>query len=134
MINYKFETRRLLAVRPTQTPAGEEIPAQAIIFNAPREVFGEPHWVGDFCSGIFYAALAEDHPRHADLVRINYQQNAVILMYVTDEEARAEVRAYLIREYGEVYNEEVDEELFEEYWRNNFYENFARGETLLKGS
>ncbi len=43
--------QKLLATRPADVPDGW------IIFNAPRPLDGDKAWQGDFCHGLFYAAV-----------------------------------------------------------------------------
>lgn len=62
---------KLLAERPTVVPvdavdyiggnqsqdAGREIPANWLIFNAPRPLAGHVGWIGEFRHGLFYVAI-----------------------------------------------------------------------------
>ena len=47
----KLTIMRLLEPRPAN------VPADALIFNAPRPLCGHEHWQGEFRHGIFYVAI-----------------------------------------------------------------------------
>lgn len=80
--------------RPTQTPDGKPIPLQAVIYNAPRPLYGDPTWQGDFIHGIFYA-IANDAREHKD----NVSLDGWSIRWVTEQRAIQWARAYYRREY-----------------------------------
>ncbi len=83
--------------RPAQVPdrsksAGQMIPENWIIFNAPRPIYAsfstnytQPlDWVGDFIHGIFYTAV---DPADQRLIALNTELDAWEVVYHTAEEA-----------------------------------------------
>lgn len=115
----QFPQRNLLATRPAH------IPADSIIFNAPRPIYGSECWQGDFCSGIFYAAVHVDNPDRAFCIKQNKSLDARVLAYVTESEARQMVADYYASRRYKVTQAQMDE-----YWRDCFYQHF--GETEIE--
>lgn len=111
----EFKQRNLLATRPAH------VPTDSIIFNAPRPLYGD-EWQGDFCSGVFYAAVHTHDPYRATWIKENKSLDARVLAYVSEETARQMVRDYYLEHGYEVTQEQLDE-----YWKDVFYQHF--GET-----
>jgi hypothetical protein len=117
----QFEAIRLVRDRSSVVP--DYVPSDAVIFNAPRPLFGE-EWQGDFCCGIFYAAIGPSDYNRINFIEENRKLQAAVLIFISEEEARWKVREYLI---AEGYTD-VEDDVFEEYWRDCFHENFSRAE------
>jgi hypothetical protein len=115
---FNFTVRNLLIERPA------DVPADAIIFNAPRPLYGTTTWQGDFCSGIFYAAVNADDPYRMEWIKENQKLDARVLAYVPESEARQKVAGYYKNLGYDVTPEQMDE-----YWRDSFWQHF--GETDL---
>lgn len=116
---HNFNARKMILNRSDVVP--DHIPADAIIFNAPRPLLGEC-WEGEFISGIFYAAITDDTPYRESLIGQNKSLDAAVLIFVPEAEALKMVQEYLITEgYGE-----IESDLFEEFWQDCFYDNLSR--------
>lgn len=117
----KFNAVRLVRDRSSVVP--DNVPPDAVIFNAPRPLFGY-EWKGDPCFGIFYAAIGPDDYNRINFIDQNRRLDATVLIFVSEEEARRQVREYLAAEgYAD-----VEDDIFEDYWRDCFQDNFARVE------
>jgi len=120
----KFQQRLIIGSRPSH------VPADAIIFNAPRPLFGSvdclgcPTWQGEFCTGIFYAAVTADDTLRANWMEQNRRLAATILVYITEAEAKDMVRPELFGRYPS-----LTEDLFNEVWKNMFDE-YHRNSTV----
>lgn len=98
-------TLKVLGTRPTQTPDGKVVPANAVIYNAPRPLYGSVilqdgpgmngayrlTWEGEFICGIFFAAVIPDDQDAHVWHRANRQNHATILEYVTIKDVRAQL-------------------------------------------
>lgn len=104
----QFEQRFLIGCRPSNVPAG------AVIVNAPRPLYGSLvngyplTWQGNFCSGIFYAAVLADDPARDKWLDLNRRNGAIVLTHITEREALDMVRPSLIAEYPELSCEDFD--------------------------
>jgi len=125
MATYTFKTLTLLRERPAN------IAADAVIFNAPRPLFGMA-WQGDFCAGDQYAAVSPTAPDRGVLYQMNLDLDATVLLYIDEATARQMVKDYIVNEYGGATLEELTSDLFEDYWRDAFYQNCGRGEIALE--
>lgn len=94
-----MQKRRVIAERPqvvqhscTGEPysLGEDWP----IYNAPRPLYGTATWVGDFVSGIFYAAIDPQDGFGHDMEDQNLALDARQLEYLTEDEAVAMARQH----------------------------------------
>lgn len=56
------------------------------VWNAPRPLFGEVNWTGEFRSGVFYAAAAPDDPFYDRYAERNAAQDARIVEVVTNDD------------------------------------------------
>lgn len=119
----KFQKRLIIGSRPSH------VPADSIIFNAPRPLFGSvdclgcPTWKGEFCTGIFYAAVTADDTLRNNWLEQNRRLAATILEYITEAEAKAMVN-YLYERYPS-----MTDEIFNEVWKNMFDE-YHRNSTV----
>lgn len=62
--------------------------------NAPRPLWGNKHWQGDFVCGVFYVALDPASELHLDRLEHNHTQDATILEYITQQWVVDEMIAY----------------------------------------
>ena len=90
----------------------EELPrslSEARLFNAPRPLYGEVAWEGEFRHGIHYAAIWPDTYRGDDLVEQNARLDVVELEFVNDDELRRMIReqlaakGYSFEDYREIH-------------------------------
>ena len=83
--------RTVIGDRPTTVRVSgidtRTIPIEWTIYNAPRPLYGSICWQGDFCKGVFYAAVDPADPDAAWMVRRNEELDADVLHYVTEEQA-----------------------------------------------
>ncbi len=108
-----------LQQRPTVTPNGHAIPADWLIFNAPRPLVGsEPpdhkangndflEWNGEWVRGLYFAAVNPKDPLAAHQVKQNVDLDAYLVRYMTE----ADVRAWFHRYYVDTLQQECGEEL-----------------------
>jgi len=94
--------RFTLAARPTVTPDGDPIPADAAIYNAARPLAGTLTWAGDSIRGIFYAAVTPGDPLAPEKLAVNRSQAAAEIVYVTEAEVAEATIAYFRKEFSEV--------------------------------
>ena len=101
---YSFGTR------PTHTPNGEPIPADALIYVAPRPLHGTLTWRAGNGLGAHYAAVFCDGAElRGWMIAQNEQDNAELLNFVTFDQARAALKAFYLAEYGAEAAAEIDE-------------------------
>lgn len=121
----EFEKRLIIGERPTQAPI------TAIIFNAPRPLFGtlindEPlTWKGEFCAGVYYAAVTGEDEKRKNWIVENRKNAATILEYITEEEARQMVKPELLFDYPDLTEDDFNfvwKNIFDTYHRNNIVE------------
>lgn len=80
-----------------QRPAN--IPADWRIYNAPRPLYGDQTWQGDFFHGIFYAAVNLINDEANLYIQLNTNLDGWILEYVAEETAVAESLAFYREHY-----------------------------------
>ena len=97
------------------------VPVDATVFNAPRPLFGMM-WQGPFVTGVHYAAVLVDDPYRGEWLANNKRQDATLILFVTEAEARQMVADYL----PTIGYNDVSAEDFEMIWLDNFYDQFAR--------
>lgn len=114
-----FDAIRLLQDRSSVVPAN--IPIDAVIFNAPRPIYGTVAWQGDFCSGVFYTAVTPDDEYRNEWIKKNKAYDARVLLFIDDATARQ-----MVREWIASMNHEIADDVFEEHWRESFKNRFAR--------
>lgn len=119
----EFEQRLVIGIRPVEAPEGWTI------FNAPRPLFGSLHpvtedavtWTGDFATGRLYAAVSPtDELRHKWLQQ-NKRLAAVVLHYISEDEAKQMARTYI----AENIDQDIPEEIFAMMWKDIFYSELA---------
>ena len=98
----------------------------AIVFNAPRPLFGDERIITNAPRGFFVAVLHPNDERGRELVWENHRQDATILRLVTVEEARR--LADTVRSEG--YDNAPD--IWERVWREAFYDYFRHGEESVE--
>lgn len=123
-MTYTFETVNLLRERGEVVPDG--VAADALIFCAPRPLFGTKTWEGDWVAGRFFAAVNPDDPFRGGWIKENKSLHAALLTFVSDERGQEMVRDYCRAEYGAT-AEEITSDVFAEFWRDSFYDQFGRG-------
>ena len=94
--------RFVQAQRPTATPDGDPIPADARIFNATRALAGTLTGVGDSMRGFFYAAITPGDPLGPEKVEVNRKLDAAEIVFVTEAEVAEATIAYFRKEFSEV--------------------------------
>jgi hypothetical protein len=57
-------------------PARLSIPARWKVYNAPRPLLGDVTWQGEFCKGIFYAAVDPDGENAGRWIEVNRRMDA----------------------------------------------------------
>lgn len=62
----------------------ENIPADWLIFNAPRPLVGAEHWQGDFHHGIFYAAVRPGECAKG-YIAANIDLDAYLTEYISED-------------------------------------------------
>ncbi len=77
----------------------DHIPADWPIFNAPRPLYGEPTWTGDFIHGIFYATIDPSDSYGPGFITRNAELDAWELVWVSEEQAVIEAMQQLTDEY-----------------------------------
>ena len=70
------------------------IPADWPIFNAPRPLYGEPTWTGDFIHGIFYSTVDPSDSYGPGFISRNADLDAWQLEWISEEEAIEESLIY----------------------------------------
>ena len=91
----------------------------AIVFNAPRPLFGDVHELVQAPRGWFVSILhLDDNPRALELVWENHRQDATILKMVTVAKAREMADSERPSGYDKF------PETWEKVWREAFYDNF----------
>ena len=99
------------------------MPAEWRIFNAPRPIYGEETWEGDFLSGIFYAAVRPGHEREGWMVEENRRLDAAELVFVPYADALKAEQERIIERYGEDARWYVDDE---RYFDEHVYKHLDR--------
>ena len=102
-------TKRLATVAYTtgERPAG--IPAEWLIWNAPRPLSGSPRpdgqeyaeWEGEWLRGRFYAATNPADPQFGLRNLENLQLDAKLVVFTTEAHMVETARAETLAEYGE---------------------------------
>ena len=69
----------------TTTERPEDVPSDWLVFNAPRPIWGDKVWQGEFLSGIFYAAVNPDYGMAKGYITENIRLNACPVEYITTE-------------------------------------------------
>ncbi len=89
---------KVIGTRPTHIPTGWPI------FNAPRPLYEEPTWTGDFIHGIFYAAVDPDDLYGTDFIKRNADLDAWQLEWVSEEEVIEEALTYYRDKFPTIYS------------------------------
>ncbi len=109
---------KVIGSRPAHpsTSSGFGIPTGWPIYNAPRPLYGDPTWTGDFIHGIFYATVDPSDPYGPGFIQRNAELDAWELVWVSEEEAVAESMARLVVEYPVEATEIDPEDLEHREW------------------
>jgi len=78
----KLTIQKLLEPRP------DDIPADALIFNAPRPLCGHTHWDGEFRHGIFYVAIFPSDQYAEGFIRETVGLDGWLCEYISEDEIR----------------------------------------------
>ncbi|MHC4413520.1 MAG: hypothetical protein ACYSW6_11235 [Planctomycetota bacterium] len=82
-----------------------DIPEDWIICNAPRPIHGTKTWTGPFITGVLYAGIAPDEPRADEMIAYNSIQDAVQVLYISEEKAIEIAAVYYQNNYPETFDE-----------------------------
>jgi hypothetical protein len=99
----------------------KNIPNNWTIWNAPRPLYGDTAWQGDFIHGIFYAAIDPDSIFSESNTKDNISLDAWQLEFVTEEYAINKIKAYYVEKYPKAIY--LINKLSKERLINAFYEN-----------
>jgi hypothetical protein len=116
----KLTIMRLLEPRPAN------VPADALIFNAPRPLCGHTHWQGEFRHGIFYVAIFPADQYAEGLIRETVGLDGWLCAYIADE---------TIRSYAEATAKEYDTTVEEHEWNmwvDSYMSRYGTEETDLE--
>ena len=105
-----------MRLRPTTAPRPTNIPAHWRIFNAPRPIYGDTLWNGPPIKGVFYAAVDPEGKDAALFEKLNGQQDADELVYVTEDALVALTVDYLTEEYGHRPEEQLIRDEHDWFW------------------
>ena len=83
-----MKIRKIIRERPT------DIPKDWWIMNAPRPLWGNKQWTGEFLCGVYYVALDLDGELYQDRVEYNKSMDATILEFISRQEVVDEMLAY----------------------------------------
>lgn len=72
----------------------EQAPADWLVFNAPRPIYGHAEWIGDFITGVFFTAVDPDAEEADHFIERNRQLDAKQIAYITKAEWDRRVDAY----------------------------------------
>jgi len=109
LLETKCKRRAVIGTKPEQATV---IP-DTIVYNAPRPIYGQVEWQGDFVSGVFYTMLDPRHSLAEDWDQRNAELDATVLMYLTEDEAVEKAKTHYIENYGEEQWQEL-KEIFDE--------------------
>ncbi len=84
---------KVIGTRPSHIPPGWPV------YNAPRPLYGEPTWTGDFIHGIFYATVDPLYEYSSGLITRNADADAWELIWVSEEQAVIEAMQRMTDEY-----------------------------------
>jgi hypothetical protein len=119
----------------SESPRPADVPESWVIFNAPRPIYGEKKWDGEFLNGRFYAALdTTDRDWAAKFIEENRMLRASVVVYMSQEELLKTAWALARRDNAEY----IDDSTTDEDVRRSFYhdvESLKYGEfmSLIKG-
>ncbi len=88
-----------VAVSADVNQAPLNVPPNWIVFNAPRPLYGDREWQGDFLHGRFYAAVDPNGDKAEWCIKENKSLDAWVYQFVDAETMRAMVRQYYIDGY-----------------------------------
>ena len=134
---YTFDRRAFITdgANKTNDALPDSIPSGATVFNAPRPIYGDKMWRGDFTAGVFYALLLPRpdserepwEPQRSWMIKENHGLDATVLRPLTEAEAKAEIEAhYLSTEGGRAFLTRYQEEgLWETRWFEQWWTQFG---------
>lgn len=87
----------------------------SILFNAPRPLWGTNTWQGDFCHGIFYAAVAFNDPQREQMIMDATENDAWVLYFIAEDKAKATLWDEYMTKYPD-----LSPQVFEDHWRDSY--------------
>jgi hypothetical protein len=127
-MQYTFARRAAIADHPAN------IPANALVFNAPRPLYGTMTadaaltWQSGFLSGVHYAAVSPNDDYRHEWVRHNKEMDAVLVWYVSEAEAMRLVTQY-VTDYLDTHPKASIsgglDAFVERNWRQMFFNHFG---------
>jgi len=94
----KCKKRAVVGIEPPHE--SQHVPAESLIYNAARPIYGQVQWTGDFVSGVFYTAVDPKNSLAQEWDELNRQQDATVLVYFTEAEAFEAAKAYYLETYS----------------------------------
>lgn len=76
------------------TQPAPDVPTGALVFNAPRPLYGAVCWKGDFVCGRHYALVPADDPSRSWCIQENVMLAGALLRFITEEQAQEELREH----------------------------------------
>ena len=95
----KCKKRAVVGIEPPHE--SQHIPAESLIYNAARPIYGQVQWTGDFVSGVFYTAVDPKNSLAQEWDELNRQQDATVLVYFTEDEAFEVAKTYYLEAYSQ---------------------------------
>jgi hypothetical protein len=114
-----------VTVRPLIGDRPDNIPADWVIFNAPRPLIGTKTWEGDFNHGRFYAAInPKDEFADQNIVENNKLDGWVLEYFLEDQAIEWTIEQTFKYLQGKRTKEELRESASQEYVVNRFHDKF----------
>lgn len=111
-MNQEITILRLADPRPI------DVPADALIFNAPRPLAGHVGWQGEFRHGRFYVAVDPSARMAEAHIRNNVSLDGYLCEYITDDDIRE-----WAEEHGKTLNTTVEAHKWETWVDSYFHSN-----------
>lgn len=78
----------------TTAPRPEDIPADWVVFNAPRPIYGHKCWEGEYNAGTFYAAIDMSDKWGEEYLKETLLLDGYPLQFITEEFQKEWVREF----------------------------------------
>lgn len=76
-----------------------DVPLDWLVFNAPRPLVGDQAWQGEWCKGVFYAAVNPDGSRAAWMIEENRLLDASELVFILFADALSSQKERVVARY-----------------------------------
>jgi len=96
-----FRAEYLCKVRKAVGERPGNVPSHFIIYNAPRALYGQMNWTGDYLFGVFFAAVDPTDQFSGGFAENNRRLDAFIVEYVSQDEFQKIVMDFAINLYKE---------------------------------